>query len=590
MNKIINFVLLAMIFSNVATSQDVKFSISIPKVVSMGERFRITFSVNAKGTGFVSPDFKDFYASGPSISSNSSIQIINGQMSQTFSYAYVFYAEPKKPGDFVIGAAKIKVDGKTYETAPTKITVVGETTQEANEGNNNQVNTEEVKDLFVRIELNKTEGYVGEPVLATLKLYSRVDLTGFEDMKFPVYKGFWTQEVFSPKQINLERETVNGVIYNTGILKQELLYPQRAGELKIEQFEIDVVVGRQTFFGMQPAGVRKVVSSPRVYKAKQLPDSRPESFTGAVGKFDMKISVDKNSAKTNEAITLLVQISGTGNLKLVEPPRFSFPSDFESFDPKEASDIKNTASGSSGTKTFEYLLIPRVAGTFTIPPVEFSYFDPETKTFKKINGEQLTFTVEKGEGSDATVSENFVHKSDIQLIGQDIRYIRTMPFSVQKSDWYIFGTGLFYAAYLMPVLVLAAFFIFHRKKALDNANMNMVRNKKASEVSRKRLKKAQSVMADESSKQFFDELLIAMWGYLGDKLSMPVSDLSKDNVRVVLEKYMVQKNVIDQYLSIIEDAEFAKYAPAALVGTRTDLYQRAIEGINMMDSSLIKQK
>lgn len=592
MNKILNIVLVALLLASVANAQDINFTASAPKVVSMGERFRITFSINAKGTGFESPDLKDFYASGPSISSNSSIQIINGQMSQSFSYSYVFYVEPKKAGDFVVGAAKIRVDGKVYETSPFKISVVGDgnaTNNEANTGGNQNNNTE-VKDLFVRIELSKTEGYVGEPVLATLKLYSRVDLTGFEDMKFPAYRGFWSQEVFTPKQINLERENVNGVIYNMGIIKQDLLFPQKVGELQIEPFEIDVVIGRQTFFGLQPAGTRKVVSSSKTYKAKALPENRPESFTGAVGNFDIKVSVDKDKSKTNEAITMLVQISGSGNLKLIESPAFVFPTDFEVYDPKENTDIKNSASGSSGSKTFEYLIIPRVAGKFTIPSTEFSYFDPATKTFKKQTTSPISFTIEKGSGNDSIVNENFVHKSDIQLIGKDIRFIRTLPYSLSEKGNHIFGTPLFYMGYLLPLLIFGIAFWFMRKKALDNANMHLVRNKKASEVSRKQLKKAYAVIGDEGSKQFFDEMLIALWGYLSDKLSIPVSDLSRDNVRNVLENYKVEKAIIDQYMSIVEEAEFAKYAPSVYNGARKDLYNKALDSINAMENGLQKRK
>lgn len=607
MKKIVLFIsVLILIYSNLS-SQDVKFTAQATNIVEVGEQFRLIFSVNAKGTDLRMPPLTDFNVlSGPSTSSSTSMQVINGQMSQSSSFSYTYILQGIKVGKFTINPATITVNGKQYKSNALTVEVVkasGGATQGNNphqnqQGNKGTANTNmaDVKgdDLFVRVNVDKTNVYRGEPLMATIKVYTKVNLAGFENMKFPAFSGFFSQDMETPTNVNLQRENVNGQIYNVGLLKRVVLYPQKSGELTIEPFELECIVRQQVksknfwddFFGTYQNVKKKVVSPQVKINVKQLPGNAPESFSGAIGKFNMTAGINTKRVKTNDGITMKITISGTGNLKLIDTLNMNLPTDFERYDPKISNNFKSTSEGASGSKTFEYLIIPRHSGDFTIPPIEFTWFDLGSKQYKTVSSEEFKIHVDKGsEEENATVVSGMT-KEDVKFIGSDIRFIKKNKFELKKTGELFFGSWLFIFSYILSLAIFIALYVVMREKIRQNANLVLVKNKRANKVSRKRLKTAAQFLKQNNKAQFYNEILKALWGYLSDKLSIPVSDLSRDTANGHLQKHHISQELISKVMQLIENCEFAHFAPSSEAFQMDKIYNDASDIIGELENKL----
>lgn len=602
MRKIL-FILLTIFLSSSIYAQKVQFKASAPKVVSVGKRFQLHYTINLNGSGFKSPEIKDFHVlSGPNTSTSSNIQIINGEMQRSVSNTYSFILQAKQAGKFIIGAAKIKVNGKEYKTNTVSIEVVkganSSAQQQQGTQQKQQVKGVAGKDLFVRVNVDRKSLYQGEHLVAEIKIYSRVSLANLGNVSLPSYNGFWKQELEMPNQITLHRENVNGQIYDVADIKKTVLYPQKSGELVIEPAEIECLIRQKvqsrnrspfdSFFGGGYQTVKQKIKSPAVkIKVKPLPANKPADFKNAVGSFKLNASIDKDQVITNDAITLKVKISGNGNLKLIQVPKIDFPADFEVYDPKVSSNVKNSINGSAGSKTFEYLIIPRHAGAFTIPPIKFSYFNRITKSYKTLQSKEFVINVEKGENDETlSVVTSNMSKEDVKFIGSDIRFIKTNKFSLTPKGVFVFGSLWFNLAFPIALIIFVVILIVLRKQIKDRADHNLVKHKKANKMAKKRLKSAAAHMKQGQTGLFYTEILKALWGYLGDKLSMPVAELSKESAVEVLINHSVDQEIINELAAIIDNCEYAQFAPGAVTGQMEEWYNKTIDIISKIDHKL----
>lgn len=591
-------IFILMLTFGIARSQDVKFTAEAPKVVAVGERFRLTYSVNARGDDFAGPAMPDFdILSGPSISTSSSVQIINGSMTQSVTNTYTYIVAARKEGKFEIPAATIKVKREQYQSNTLAIEVVKGNAGSAQQGQSQQQTQQQTtipkadisnEDIFVRINVNKRNVYQGEHIVATIKVYTKLNLSGFEDIKLPKYQGFWTQEIPTPSQIQLQRENVNGQIYNVGTIQKMLLFPQQTGEIVIEPFVLDAVIAQRVqrrsrsifddFFGSNYQNVPvHLVSKPVKINVKPLPADKPESFAGAVGSMKMYAGIDNDSVKANDAITLTVKISGTGNMKLIDAPTIDFPPDFDVYDPKVSTSVKNSESGSTGSKTFEYLFQPRHAGQFRIPPVKFTYFDVNTKSYKTLTTSEFNLYVEKGNEEDTKTVVTGLSKEDIKFIGSDIRFIKTDPIKLSKKGHFVFGSRNFTLVYVISAILFMATIVLRRNQIKRNANIAQVKNRKANKISKKRLKLAASYMKSNDEIKFYDEIAKALWGYVSDKLTIPISDLTKDNVEEELNRKEVENELVNKFIDVLDKCEYARFAPSKDGSKQEHIYKEANE-------------
>jgi len=597
MKKVFLTVIILSYISNVLIAQ-VTFKASANKVVELGENFRLNFTVNSNGTGFLPPDLSNFsILAGPSTQTSTSFQSINGKTTQAIANTYSYIIQGRKEGKFTIGKAKITVDGTTYESNTLTIEVIkgnASTNSETIVGNN--VSSSKKGDIFARINLNKTSVYQGEQLIATLKIYDRVGLSALNDYKFPAYTGFWSQDIEVPTRPSIVREKVNNKIYGTVLLRKSILFPQKSGNLRIEPFEVECIVKekagqRRNFFGelvdIYRDVPKKLTSAPRTIKVLPLPANKPASFTGAVGSnFKFSVNVDRTELKSNESITVKVTISGSGNMQIVDKINLNFPASFEVFDPKVNNNISNTGAGANGSKTFEYLIVPREPGNYTIPAVQFSYFDIRSKSYKTLTAKELKFKIEKGDNSQLYTTSQGLTKEEVQSIGSDIRHIVEDDFELHKQAYSFFGSFSFYIFYLVSFIISLVTIIVLRKKIAQNQNIVLQKNKKANKISRKRLKVAANFMKQTDKEAFYDEVIRALWGYLSDKLNIPVSDLSRNTVKETLVDRKIDEVIINSFVEIIDNCEFAKYAPTSIENQMEQDYDKARQVINKLVNAL----
>ena len=600
------YFIIFLIFAKCAFSQDVAFTASAPEVVELGQQFRLIYTVNAQAENF-SAQAVDGIAvlAGPSTSQSSNVSIINGKVTQNFELRYTYILQAMKEGVFTIPSAEVKVNKKTYKSNPVKIEVIkGAPKQEraviSTSGmNQSQQTTNQSQisnsDLYIKIFVSKVKVHREEHLIATIKLFSRLNITRLENAKLPSFQGFITEELAIPPLTSLNRERINDQVYLTGVLKKYILYPQKSGEIKIDPFELDIFYQKpgnrrsrnmfDDFFGAIDSEGRKVISNSVTINVSDLPKNKPFSFSGAVGQIKLSASVDNSNVNTNDAVNLKVKISGNGNLKYINPLKIEFPSDFDVYDPKINDNIKYSESGAVGNKTFEYLMIPRHAGEFTIPSFSFSYFDTETDQYKTQKAGPFNIKVAKSEGDTmVTVSTAFT-KEDVKFLGMDIQFIKK-DIKLKKTNQFLFGTRTFYMAYVFGILLFLIIFLFRKKKMKESANIILVKNKKAKKFARKRLKKASGFMKQNQREAFYEELVKALWGYISDKLGIPVANLSKDNARSEMLNKKVDEEYIEQILNIIDRCEYARYAPVTEETKMDTLYKDAIKVISKLQQKL----
>jgi hypothetical protein len=606
--KRIFFLLVSTFFiCNVALAEKVRFTASAPKVVEVGEQFRLSFSSNENGKNIQLPSIKGFQIlMGPSSSSNISTQIINGKVTTNSSYTYTYILLAEKEGKYTIAPAEITVDGDQFKSNKLSIEVVkGNPNTNNSQANSRRQNNSSAnrsqkitqENLFVRVELNDRSVYMGEQIIATMKIYTRLDLVNLGEIKIPSFDGFLTQDI-PIKDISLVAENVNGVKYHSATIKKVILFPQHTGKIKIEPLEVKCVIRQRSkrrsrdffdsfFDNYQDVTVPRK-SRPSTVTVKDFPDNKPYSFDGAVGDFKLTASIDKDSVAANDAIALKVKISGNGNLKLIKPLDFDFPADFEVYDPTTKLKTKNTVKGSRGSTNFEYLIIPRHAGEYEIPSVEFSYFDPKFRAYKTRKTPSFKIKVGKGKGGD-NVSETVINsfsKEDVKFIGKDIRFIKTNSFRPRIKGKVLFGTTNFYLAYIIPFLIFILAFIFNRNRIKANADIARVKNKRANKVAMKRLKAAAERLKKQEKEAFYDEILKALWGYTSDKLNLPLANLSKDNISEILLSKDVDQELITDFITILDTCEFARYAPSSGSAEMGQLYQKTMDTITKLEKSI----
>ena len=600
---ILFFILISTVIG--AWADGITFTANAPEVVVSGDQFRLSYTINSqKVRDFRAPSIQGFEVlMGPSRSTQSSTQIINGNVTSTSTITFTYILMAGKEGDYKIPGATIVADGNNYTSNSVEIKVLppdqssGASSGSSVRSSRNQVNSGKItdKELFMLATASKTNVYEQEAILLTYKVYTQVNLTAL-DGDIPDLKGFHTQEVELPNQKTFTLEHYNGRNYNTTIWRQLVLFPQQTGKIEIPSVTFEGTISQRVasadpfdafFNGGNYVNINKNIVTPKlVIDVKELPAGKPTNFSGGVGEFTISSSISTQDLKTNDAVTIKLVISGTGNMKLINTPEVAFPQDFEIYDPKVENKFNLTRNGLAGSKVIEYLAIPRHAGTFTIPPIEFSYFDLKSQSYKTLKTDAYTLNVAKGEGNADQVVANFTSKEDLKVLGQDIRYIKTGETNLTPKDDYFFGSMSYYMWYLIPLTLFIAFMAVYRKQAMENANVAKVRTKKANKVATKRMKNAGKLLAEKKSEAFYDEVLKALWGYISDKLSMPVSQLSKDNIEEELQKHQVADELIKEFINNLNDCEFARYAPGNQDEKMDKIYSSAIDVISKMENSI----
>ena len=580
---------------------------SAPSRVSVGEQFRLSYTVNTQNVS-------DFRAGnipselevliGPNRSMQSSYQMINGHTSQSSSITYTYIVAATKGGSYTIPAAHVVVDGKKIASNALTIKVIGSTGSNSRPYNDDE--GEEVRemgsrisgsDLFIKVSANKKRVFEQEPILLTYKVYTLVQLSQLRgDM--PDLKSFYTQEVDLPQQKSFSLETVNGRPYRTCTWSQYVMFPQTTGKLQIPAITFEGVVIQQNrnvdpfeaFFngGSGYVEVKKKIEAPGIEIHVDPLPQRPATFSGGVGKFNISAQLDKAETKANDPITLRIIVSGTGNLKLIKQPIINLPKDFDKYEPKVTEQTKLTTAGIEGSKIYDVLIVPRHQGKYEIPPVEFTYFDTSTKRYETVKTEAFQLDVAKGSGA-SSVSD-FSGQEDLQELNKDIRYIKTGDANQHLTGDFFFGSITYWISIAVLVLVFITLFVIFRQRAIDNANVAAMRGKKANKVATKRLKLAARLMTENKPGEFYDEVLRALWGYVGDKLNIPVAQLSHDNISSKLAERGVHQSIIDKFIGALDECEFERYAPGDPKGNMSKVYDKAMLAIEKIEEVMKKGK
>lgn len=608
MKRYIHLVYLLLI-GNSLFAQGVTFQAHAPNLVEVGEQFSLSYTLNAKPSEFKAPSIVGFEVlAGPSTSSSTSIEVVNGKVTQSQSYTYTYILVATKEGKYTIEPAEATVAKEHLRSNPVTIEVVKATSASAG-GRNPQQTSRNARDLeqddlpadelFVAIELNRRSAYIGEPIEAVIKVYTRVNILAFEDAKFPSFDGFWSQEIKGSPNVTFERANVGGKIYNAGIIRRYLLFPQKADRIEIDPFELVVVFqGRTTrprslfdeFFGGGFENYRKrLVSKPIHVNVKKLPSPVPNDFSGAVGSFKIDASIDKKQLKANDAITYKLRISGKGNLKLMGAPKVSFPSTFETYDPKISENISIDLGNTSGSKTYEYVCIPRAGGNFTIEPATFTFFDPVKETYVTLKTSAVSLTV----SADSAKASNYMvanfGKEDIKYIGKDIRFIKTSKPTFRPKNSFWITSGYYQFFYLLFFAMFVVFSYVYRRYRQQMQDVAFVKTRRASKVAQKRLKRAAQLLEQNNSSLFFEEIHKALWGYISDKLNIPLANLNIDNACEKLIDRGIDRSKVDVFRSIIETCEFARFAPKAEHSQVAEVYEKTFTLIETFED-LLKRK
>jgi len=579
-------------------SQQISFTMEAPKVVELGEQFRLAFTVNAKGQNLKLPELSDFLIlMGPSTTQSSSFQIINGTSSQSVSFSYLFILKAKKDGKFTINPASINVNGTTITSNSLTIEVVKGSAKPTGGGTEQPTTTPGTvpkSDLFVKLVIDRKNLYKGDHAMATIKIYSKVNLNGFEDISLPSFEGFWSQDVALPQQISLQRESFNGEIYNVGTLKKTLLFPQQTGTITIDKVKIDCIVQQRVkqaksffddFFDNFANVKVTVTSDPVIVTVNPLPAGTAD-FSGAVGRFDLRSSITSTNVKENDAITLRIDVSGNGNIKLINAPKLKLPADFEVYDPKTQSNYAATAEGLNGNISFEYLFLPRFAGDYTIPPVNFIYFDPVAGRYTTKSSQEFKIHVAKGDGTPTKGIMSSVAKEDVKFLGKDIRFIKQGNSELKPKGEIFFGSFSFYLIYLAGVLGLLLLYLMYQKQIRENANVARVKNKKASKVALRRLKEANMHLKNGATEKFYEAVTRAFWGYLSDKMTIPFAELNKDKASAELANHKASEIVINRFIQILDTCEYARFAPGEANNRMLEIYDEACDVMGQMDKEI----
>lgn len=572
------------------------FTVDAPAVVSTDEIFRVVFTAtyeSGKISDFTPPSFEGFEVlAGPVQSTSTNYQNINGQSSTTHTRSYTYTVRVVQEGKVTVPSASIKIGKDTYTTDPKTVEAVK---GQVPDGGSSSAGQRAGDDLRLRVSVSKTRVVVGEPVIVTLKLYVQSSaISGFEDVRFPTFDGFWSQEIDAPQNIQFVRENYDGQIYNAALLRRYMLLPQQTGTLTIEPSELVCLLQIQAeqtgprsifddFFSSYQTIRKRVASKPVTINVSALPAGAPASFTGGVGSFRLSAGFDSDSVAAHEATSLKITISGTGNINLVDAPKVRLPADFESYDVRKTENITTGASGSTGTLTFEYPFIPRAPGTFDLEPVEFTYYDIDAGRYRTLSSGPLSLKVGEGTRTDAAVIPSGVSKRSVESLGEDIRFISTTT-NLRKAGRMMVSSP---AMIIIPTVILlaaAAVWVLLARSIVRRSDVAGTRNRKAMKVARARLKNASAFLRQGLYGAFYEELHKALHGYISDKLMLPVADLTRERIGEELRARGKDEAVIQELSDILDACEYARYAPASGSEAMEKHYQQAVKVISQIES------
>ncbi|MGI6242735.1 MAG: BatD family protein [Prevotella sp.] len=595
---------LCLLFGTTVTQAQI--SVSVPSRVATGENFRLSYTINTQ-------DVEDFRVgsipsgleviAGPYTSQQSSYQMVNGHTSSSSSITFTYTLYADKAGTYTIPAAHAKVNGQGASSRPVKVTVSGQARTNANGAPRMHQDDEDLgqmrsadsrisgKDLFIKVSANKRRVYEQEPVLLTYKVYTLVDLTQLEG-KMPDLTGFHTQEVPLPQQKSFKVERVNGRPYRTVTWSQYVMFPQMTGKLEVPSITFKGIVVQQNravdpfeaFFngGSGYIEVKRNIQAPGLtLQVDPLPE-KPAGFSGGVGRFNISAQLNKTEVKAGDPITMRIVVGGVGNLKLIKLPEIKFPKNFDQYDPKITDKTKLTANGVEGNMVYDILFVPRSQGKYTIPAVDFVYFDVQSKGYKTIKTKPINITVKKGNGKNT--SANYETPKD-----NDIRNIKSGKVSRYGSDRQFVGSTGYWIGLLLPLLTFVLLLIIFRKRAIEHADMINVRRKKADKIARRRLKRAYQLMQQGKGEEFYDEVLRALWDYAGYKLNMPAEKLSRENISETFSMHEVRQETIDKFLFALDTCEFERYAPGDVAGNMEKTYSTAAAVISEIEEVMKKK-
>ncbi len=586
------------------------FTTNAPMQVAVGETFRIEFTLNASpdDDSFTPPSLAGFdVLAGPAISQGSSIQIINGSMTKSVNYTYTYVVVASKAGTNTISSAKVEVDNKPYSTKPLPIEVVKERESTSAQGSQqgsqqsaaNQGDRIAEDDVLLRTVVSRRSLFKGEPLRATIKLYSRVSIAGADNQKMPSFNGFWSQDIKGQDR-EIQRETYNGKVYETQTLADYLLYPQQSGELSIDPASMTIIAqvrvksnNYDPFFGggYEIINVRRSVATPKItIDVKELPAGAPASFSGAVGDFSLDCTLTPDSLEVNSSIAYTVRISGRGNLSLIQAPSVEIPSSFEQYNVKTTESINTNQYGASGYKQFEYPIIPRSEGEFKLSPTTFTYFDTSSMSYRTLEAPTFDLLVspDKSQGGaqdEAATVRRSLSREDVKLLGEDIRFIKientkfkshTTPFILSKDYYFCLGT---------LIVLFVVFYFIKRRNIKESQNSILVKGKRANKVAIQRFKAANGFMKSRDERSFYKEVLSALWGYMSDKFNIPVANLTKESVRKELAKRGASQEVIGAFSEIITVCDEAQYSQVASA-QMSEVYNSALRLISDIETQI----
>ena len=601
-------------------ADEVVFRAQAPKQVVVGRPFQLTYSVNQRSRDLRAPEFTDFdVLSGPYTSTSSSTSFVNGKRTSSFEQTYTYMLMAQKEGTFTIGPATVKVDGENIQSNGVRIQVLPEdeetspqpspqgrgqsSGQSSSQSSANQSGSVSSENLFVRTIASKTRVHEQEALMVTYKLYfANVDVAQLtNNTKLPEFTGFLKQEL-EQGEIQTELEHYNGRNYQTAVLYRTILYPQHSGDIKIDPANFEAVLRVQVqqrprsifddFFGSY-TNVTRMLTAPGVtIHVAALPGGKPAGFSGGVGRFTLTPTISQTELQTNDAVTIRLDISGSGNMKLLKTPAIEWPEGFEPYDPKVTNNFNTTTAGVSGTKSIEYLAIPRSAGEYTIPAVHFSYFDIDEKKYKTLSTPEYTIRVKRGAGEPSAAGEqpsgvvSYTQKEDIKQLGSDIRYIDTKLVESRKTKVGSYSYRYLWLWYVIPLIIAMVLLVVLRKQIKEAADITRMRYKHANKVAQKRLKAAAAALKANDKDHFYEEIERAAWTYLSDRLSIPTADLTKENIASILRQKGVAEERIQEVMSVLSTAEFARYAPAT-DHAMDDLYRDTTNLINNLENEKI---
>ena len=595
-------------------------TVSTKKQVMVGERFQVVFEANAEGKNFQAPSFNGLTVlGGPFTSTSSSFSMVNGSMSHTVKCTYTFALQAYQEGTVHVGSASLIVKGNKITSQPFDIKVIPDDGSHAapsgggtssGQGQSQQNTTDSQvsgKDLFLRVIPSKKSAYVGEQVVLTYKLYTKVPVSSVSLSKMPSYAGFWTKDVSDNSgTLKQSSEYINGIEYTTAEIQKVIVVPQRSGKLALDPMTMECIAQIRTernnnrsmdpfeaffndpFFNRNIVNVKKELSSQALtLEVKNLPENgKPASFAGAVGNYSFKSDIDKTELSTNEAVTLTLTVSGTGNVELLQMPEPVFPPDFEVYDPKISTSTNVGPQGLTGTKKAEYLAIPRRAGSFTIPSVEFSYYNSSTDSYEVLSSDPYEIKVEKGSGSDDGGGVFTSNQEDIKYLGSDIRHIMTGDARLKPTHTVFFGSAAYFVALLVLLMLFIILLFVLKKREQMSKDTAANRNRKADKVARGRLKNAYLHLKAKDQEKFYVEMSQALWGYIADKLGIERSKLSMDTVSETMKGKNVPDELTQQFVDTLNNCEFARFAPGSAEEKMDDLYQRGIDVISKAEKVL----